>query len=310
MSNKPEQEPLRSHRICESPDSMIRGNVCNLKPKKVLLEEPVSFQGIRTRYNLVCPLNEKPCKFSTVSDPGYCIPWCDQCGGTGRIMHQVGIDDPNYGKSYQCPNKINGWSYSETGIPVVDYKKITGMKIINTKPMAQMVTALKPVMARGWGFLYIHGPAGLGKTMMDMMVVIRSVQQKHTAMYWRHNKLIDWLREAYDMEHSQMEYRNRLAKLAELDCLAIDEYGRDRETDFGIQSISSVLNDRYEKAMNHGGICIVSSNNSPKETLDDYLVDRFSDQQAGIVALSGSSLRAASQDLQEVENTQLYWWQE
>lgn len=304
-----EPERVRSRRICDSIYSDIQGNICNLRPRRVLLEEPTAFYNVKARYRLECPANNEACAFKIESDPGMCVPWCELCGGTGRVMHQANPSDANFGRSYQCPNKVYGWSESQTGISLEEYNRLINLPLGKTKPMVAMLETVSPVLERGWGYVYIWGPYGLGKTMLGQMAVIRSIKLKRSGAYWRHNKVIDWLREAYDLDHGQMEYKNRLALLANLDCLVLDELGRDRGTELSKQSLSAILDDRYRKSVDGTGICIVLSNDPPEDTLDGYLVDRFLDQRSAVVSVAGNSLRAIAQELKTIPaEKQLPWW--
>jgi len=238
-----------------------------------------------------------------------CIPDCPICKGLGFIRAETeGIHDPNFGKVFECPNrKLTRWDNS-IGIGLDDAKKLNWDLFVQTDAIIDMRRAYDKLFQNGYGWIYICGNPGNGKTIMAKASVIHAVMYRDiAAKYTKLSTLINDLRASYDEERGQSVYAQRLKDIRAIDYLVIDELGRDRQTDFSKQSLSDIMDSRYEDAANKKSLTVWVSNFKPEEILEQYQYDRVRDGRFTVLEITDSSNRPA---IRYKENEGSIWWNE
>lgn len=244
----------------------------------------------------------------------YCDPDCPICHGTGLYKKYEGVDihNPDFGKFYICPEyQRRRWS-EDMGITKEEVPSLNWDKYLPTKTTIQLKQLFTGMIESGFGWAYVYGPPGIGKTKLAKAAV---VQARHKygldARYMMHVTLLNHLRSAYDEESGQKAHEELLHQYSTIPFLVIDEVGRDRGTKYGVSVLSEVLNVRYEGAVNRKTVTIMLSNFAPDAVLDDYQIDRIKDKRFNLLKLEGESLRKVltyeqSSLLEDAEN----WWQD
>jgi DNA replication protein DnaC len=88
------------------------------------------------------------------------------------------------------------------------------------------------------------------------------------------------------------DYDERVEAWRSVPVLAIDEYGRAKESEWVAEAQVLVLNHRHESALHKKTVTLFASNFAPdSERVDDWLYDRLRDQRHQIVKVTGPSLR-------------------
>lgn len=228
-----------------------------------------------------------------MTDYGNCAPGCPTCQGLGFIGNGIeDPQDPKFGRMIVCPNKpIN---LTHTGIQEGEWHT-PWETLIQTPAVVQMRRALSAAIQKGSGLIYLHGSYGIGKTVCLKAATILAAKKGFEAYYTRHSDLINHLRSSYDSDKGQVEYENRLKYLSKIRFLAIDEFGRSRQTEFGTNAFSDLLDTRYEGAITGNLITIIASNYAPEEILERYQEDRVRDSRNLILELTGTSMRSKLQ---------------
>lgn len=228
-----------------------------------------------------------------MTDYGQCIPNCPICGGLGFIGNDItNLKDPRFGKMERCPNKPI--HLNNTGIPERDWQT-TWDTLVQTQAVTKMKKALTETIETGYGLIYLYGAYGIGKTVSLKAATILATRKGIESLYTRHSNLINHLRSSYDSDHGQREYEARQDYLGRKPFLAIDEFGRSRQTDFGVNAFSDLLDARYEGAITEKTITVIASNYAPDESLEQYQEDRIRDGRCQILALPGTSMRSKMQ---------------
>ncbi len=224
-----------------------------------------------------------------VVDYGNCAPGCPICHGLGFIGNDItDIHDPRFGKMRICPNKpVN---LSHTGVPESEWG-FSWETLVQTQAITQMRKALCAAIEAGHGLIYLYGSYGIGKTVCLKAATILAARTGIQALYTRHSNLINHLRSSYDSDKGQLEYEYRMRHLSEIQFLAIDEYGRSRQTEFGTNAFSDLLDARYEGNVAEQAITVIASNYAPEDSLEQYQEDRIRDGRSLILELPGSSMR-------------------
>jgi DNA replication protein DnaC len=241
-----------------------------------------------------------------MGDYGMCIPDCPICGGLGYIRYDVDIHHEKFGKIEPCPNrKLIHWDVS-CGVSLQEAQRLNWEKFTQTKAIETMRKKYDLLLKSGYGWLYIWGKPGNGKTIMAKASIIYAYQVLgYQARYTKLSDLINELRTSYDEEYGQMAYADKLKKIRKIKYLVVDELGRDRQTEFSKQSLSDIMDNRYEDATNQLTATVWVSNFSPEDILEPYQYDRIRDGRFNVLELKDLSNRPAMQyEKNEIE----MWW--
>ena len=238
-------------------------------------------------------------------DYGLCVPKCEICGGIGYIGYDVGIHDENFGKMRECPNRrLKHWD-SSIGISVEEAQSLNWELFMQTDAVKRMRRAFANVLERGYGWVYVYGNPGNGKTIMSKACAIYARHVKgYPTKYCKVSELINHLRASYDEEHGQSLYMNRLKQIREIKVLVLDEVGRDRQTEFSKQSLSDIMDSRYEDAISEKTVTIWAGNFPPEEILEPYQCDRIRDNRFSVLHIKDASNRPAVKG----EREKSHWW--
>lgn len=240
-----------------------------------------------------------------------CSPDCPLCGGLGFVRREAAdINDPAFGKLDPCPQSFKyNWD-PQLGIDEAESRSL-GWHLFRSSPsMDVLKPALNTLLDRGFGWLYLWGEPGLGKTVaVKTAAVLAHYKYKKSARYLTHSGLNNFLRSSFDEDNGQLSFSKRLDNLVNLDFLAIDEVGRDRSTDFGISAFSDLLDRRYIAAVSQKSITVFISNFPPSKVLDNYQLDRVLDGRFSVLHVQGSSLRSAMAFKQQTISSEVPWWQ-
>jgi len=165
----------------------------------------------------------------------------------------------------------------------INYRHSRGLQ---RAPMASLVTS---DWVRQRQSLLIVGPTGCGKTWLACALGNAACRQGLSVLYLRATRLLDDLRIA----HADGSYTKKLAYLAKLDLLILDDWGLQKLTRAQAQDLLEVVDDR------HGARSLLITSQLPIEhwhdtlgdpTLADAILDRVC-HSAHKLLLTGESMR-------------------
>jgi len=155
---------------------------------------------------------------------------------------------------------------------------------------------------------YLYGSVGIGKTVLLKAVLLWAVYEYgiYPAHYTTHAVMMDHLRSSFSERNKGDQYSDRIKYYSEMPILAIDEVGRDNDTEFSLASFGKIIDRRYTLAKAGKAITLMSSNFKPEEIMDIYIVDRLRDKSNFVHGFKAESLRHTDTKLEV--NTD--WWKE
>lgn len=244
-------------------------------------------------------------------DLGYCIPNCPICQGYGLLPvsdEDLPITHPDFGKLKPCPNVFKRYWPKEIGISQEEAHKLDPRTLKDTPLIEMSREFIETLIKQRSGMLYIYGPVGIGKTALIKSTLLWAMFKLHVspAHYTTHASMMDTLRASFGDRNKSDVYNINLKYYSELPVLAIDEVGRDKDSEFSLASFGKIIDHRYNLAKDGKAITLLGSNFKPENILEPYLVDRLRDKRNHVINCQSSSLRQTKIDL--VANTD--WWKE
>lgn len=100
-------------------------------------------------------------------------------------------------------------------------------------------------LAEGRG-LWLMGNTGTGKTTLGMLIAGAALAAGRSAAIYFTPKLLTRIRETYQEAASENAYSRFFERLASVDLLYIDDLGSERHTDWVVEQLYAIVNERYE----------------------------------------------------------------
>ena len=100
-------------------------------------------------------------------------------------------------------------------------------------------------LAAGRG-LWLFGDTGTGKTTLAMLVSKMATEEGHSVAIYSLPKLLARIRRTYDGEAGSDSYSAFFERLTAVDLLHIDDFGAEKRSDWVLEQLYSLVNERYE----------------------------------------------------------------
>jgi DNA replication protein DnaC len=150
----------------------------------------------------------------------------------GRVRGVASAIPPRYrGVSFDRPPVSDMARKAETEGPVA---KVRGF-----------VAELDSRLERGTG-LWLSGDTGTGKTTLAMLVSKEALNRAHSVAIYSLPKLLARIRRTYDAEPGGDSYAAFFERLTSVDLLHIDDFGAEKRSDWVLEQLYALVNDRYE----------------------------------------------------------------
>lgn len=219
-------------------------------------------------------------------------PACSACRGIGYLRLELPLGHPSFGKLFVCEcaegkvqaARANRLSRASALEP--EDLTITWDNVALTAPLSPAVEAVRETLKRGWGWVYLYGPPGPGKTLVLKAAIAECLREHRGAVFVNWFDLLDHLRAGYD----KGDYDERLAQWREAPVLAVDEFGRAKDSEWVREAQGKVFTPRYESALRKRTVTLFGSNFEPAKA-EDWFADRLADGRFKIVQVGGPSMR-------------------
>ena len=246
-----------------------------------------------------------------MEDLGNCIPGCPRCGGLGFLpvsTEDLPITHPDYGRLKPCPNIFKVHWPNDMGISQEEAQKLDPRTLHETPLKEQSSEFIQQLLRERSGMLYMYGPVGIGKTVLIKSTLLWIMFKLHIipVHYTTHAMMMDTLRSSFGDRNKSDLYNANLKYYSEIPVLAIDEVGRDKDSEFSLASFGKIIDHRYSRGKDGKAITMMGSNFKPEDILEPYLVDRLRDKRNNVIWCQSSSLRQIEIDLVSKPG----WWKE
>jgi len=220
-------------------------------------------------------------------------PACPVCHGIGYVRVEAPVGHPLFGKLFVC-------DCAEQGLRAVQLASLQAASALSVADLAinwSSVTttnavvglalqAVRATLNAGSGWCFIWGPPGPGKTLLLKAAVAQAIRDGQPAVYANWADLLQHLRAGYD----KGDYDERVERWRTVKVLAVDEFGRAKDTEWTREAQARIFNQRYESALGQETVTLFASN-WPPEKSDDWFADRVRDGRFRVVELAAPSMR-------------------
>src|ERR1700744_2635630 len=146
------------------------------------------------------------------------------------------------GSSSVIPARYRGVSFDRP--PVSDMARD-----LQTKAAVSAVRTYVEELARGLAEgrgLWIFGDTGTGKTTLAMLISKAALEAGRSVAIYSLPKLLARIRRTYDSEPGSDNYLSFFDKLTSVDPLHIDDLGAEKRSDWVLEQLYALINERYE----------------------------------------------------------------
>jgi DNA replication protein DnaC len=109
--------------------------------------------------------------------------------------------------------------------------------------------------------LWFYGDPGTGKTTLAMLVSRIALQRGRSVAIYSMPKLLARIRRTYDSAPGEQSYSELFERLATVDLLHIDDVGAENRTEWVLEQLYALINERYES----GRSLVITSNLDEEE---------------------------------------------
>lgn len=110
----------------------------------------------------------------------------------------------------------------------------------------EFVERLDKHLEKGQG-LWLMGSTGTGKTTLSMLISSHALAQGYSVAIYTMPKLLARIRATYERDKGDDTYLQFFERLSQVDLLHIDDFGAEKRSEWVIEQLYSILNERYEQ---------------------------------------------------------------
>lgn len=183
-----------------------------------------------------------------------------RCDGGGWILNDDGVTatkceclEPRLararasGVNSSIPKKFRGVSF--------DRPPVTEIEPAAVEVVRQWVDGLDENLEEGRG-LWLSGDVGTGKTTLAMLVSKEALKRGYSVAIYALPKLLARIRATFDAGDGEESYTDLIEHLSSVDLLHIDDLGAERQTEWVLEQLYVLVNERYERQ----GSIVVTTN--------------------------------------------------
>jgi DNA replication protein DnaC len=158
------------------------------------------------------------------------------------------------------PPRYRGVSFDRP--PVSDMARDMSTRHV-VSAVQRFIGDLDENLAAGRG-MWLMGNTGTGKTTLGMLIAKATAGAGHSVGVYFTPKLLTRIRQTYQAADGEDSYAVFFERLASVDLLYIDDLGSERHTDWVVEQLYALVNERYERQRS----MLVTSNAEAGEDVD------------------------------------------
>jgi DNA replication protein DnaC len=197
---------------------------------------------------------------------------CPRCGGDGFVLESGGDAVAcecraarvrrarSMGGSSAIPRKYRGVSFDRAPVTTLDRDAV--------RQVREYIRSLPDRLAKGKGLWFV-GDVGTGKTTLAMLVSKATIDTGHSVAIYSVPRLLAEIRDTYDRDPGERSYIEFFQRLAAVDLLHLEDLGAEKQTDWVLEQLYSLINERYEQQRS-----IMVTTNLPFEELERQIGQR------------------------------------
>jgi DNA replication protein DnaC len=137
---------------------------------------------------------------------------------------------------------------------------VTQMDQLVVRQVRSYCESLDENLETGRGIWFL-GSHGTGKTTLAMLISRTALESGHSVAIYSLPKLLGRIRRTYDAEVGEQSYSELFERLATVDLLHLDDLGAEKQTEWVLEQLYAVMNERYERQR----AVVVTSNVEPDD---------------------------------------------
>ena len=178
---------------------------------------------------------------------------CPKCSGDGFVLNEEGEAVPcscretrvrrarSQGVNSVIPRKYRGVSFDR--FPVPDIERVNPLIV---REVRRFTDDVEKRIAAGRG-LWFMGDKGTGKTTLAMLASRYAIDTGHSVAIYSVPRLLAEIRDTYDSDRGERSYMDFYRRLVAVDLLHLDDLGAEKQTDWVLEQLYSLVNERYEQ---------------------------------------------------------------
>jgi DNA replication protein DnaC len=163
-----------------------------------------------------------------------------------------------------------------------------GVNPVVLKVVGDFIAEIGPRLDKGQG-LWLAGRVGAGKTALAMLVSKAALEAGHTVAIYSLPKLLARIRATYEKDLSGDSYTQFFDRLISVDLLHVDDLGVEKRSDWVLEQLYSVVNERYEMERS-----MVVTTNFEQPALEEQIGERTVSR---LIEICGPPLTIDGEDL-------------